>query len=164
MRPTRAAVGSAVFFVVAPCLVAGLVPWLVTHWRLGDHSLAWLPLRALGVVLLLPALGLLLYCFRRFVVEGRGTPAPVAPTEQLVIGGVYRYLRNPMYVAVVAIIGGQALLFLSASLLGYGVLAWAVMAAFVHWYEEPALARRFGTGYDAYRNAVPGWLPRRPQG
>jgi protein-S-isoprenylcysteine O-methyltransferase Ste14 len=96
----------------------------------------------------------------RFVVEGFGTPAPVAAPERLVIGGVYRYVRNPMYVAVLAAIVGQALLLGQLGLLLYAVAAWVVVAAFVRFYEEPTLTRRFGADYEAYRRAVPAWWPR----
>jgi protein-S-isoprenylcysteine O-methyltransferase Ste14 len=96
----------------------------------------------------------------RFVVEGLGTPAPIAPTEHLFVGGLYRHVRNPMYLAVGAIIVGQALLIGRAVLLGYAALA-ATVAAFVRGYEEPTLARRYGFEYEAYRRAVPGWWPRR---
>jgi protein-S-isoprenylcysteine O-methyltransferase Ste14 len=97
----------------------------------------------------------------RFVVEGAGTPAPVAPPGQLVVGGLYRYVRNPMYLAVVATIAGQALALAQPALLGYAVAVGAAMAAFVHGYEEPTLSRQFGEQYQAYRRAVPAWWPRR---
>jgi protein-S-isoprenylcysteine O-methyltransferase Ste14 len=97
----------------------------------------------------------------RFVVEGLGTPAPVAPTEHLVVGGLYRYVRNPMYLAVAATIVGQALLLGQLVLLLYAAVFLAVVAAFVRWYEEPTLSRQFGSEYDEYRRRVPGWLPRR---
>jgi len=151
--------GSAVFFVTAPCVVTGLVPWLLSRWRLRG-SAWWLPLRVIGVALALVGLVVLVRAFLRFAVEGRGTPAPVAPTEQLVIGGEYRYVRNPMYVAVEALILGQALLFMSVTVLVYAVLSWAAMAAFVRWYEEPTLTARFGDQYLRYRTAVPAWIPR----
>ena len=80
----------------------------------------------------------------RYVVEGFGTPAPVAAPERLVVGGVYRYVRNPMCVAVLATITGQALLLGRLGLLLHAGFAWLVVAGFVRWYEEPTLARRFG--------------------
>jgi protein-S-isoprenylcysteine O-methyltransferase Ste14 len=103
----------------------------------------------------------LVHAFVRFVVEGVGTPAPVAPTEHLVVGGLYRYVRNPMYVAVAAIIVGQALVLGRPALLLYGAAFVAVTGAFARWYEEPVLQGRFGAEYEAYRRAVPGWWPRR---
>jgi protein-S-isoprenylcysteine O-methyltransferase Ste14 len=113
-----------------------------------------------GVLLLVGAAGLA-SSFVRFVSEGVGTPAPVAPTEHLVVGGPYRYVRNPMYLAVTATIVGQALLLGHLSLLAYAAIVCTAMAAFAHWYEEPALVHRFGEPYLAYRRAVPAWRPRR---
>ena len=103
---------------------------------------------------------ILVSAFARFVMEGIGTPAPVAPTRQLVVGGLYRYVRNPMYLAVFTAIIGQALLFGHLVLVPYGVFVGLLMFAFARWYEEPALLDRFGAEYDAYRRAVPGWWPR----
>lgn len=102
----------------------------------------------------------LVTAFLQFVVEGVGTPAPVAPTQHLVVKGLYRYVRNPMYVAVVAAIVGQALLFGQPGLLIYAAIAGAAMWTFVIAYEEPHLAARYGAEYEAYRRAVPGWWPR----
>jgi protein-S-isoprenylcysteine O-methyltransferase Ste14 len=98
--------------------------------------------------------------FVRFVTEGLGTPAPVAAPPRLVVGGLYRFVRNPMYVAVLSCVVGQALLFGRASLWVYAVVVGAAMVAFVRLYEEPHLARQFGAEYEQYRRAVPGWLPR----
>jgi protein-S-isoprenylcysteine O-methyltransferase Ste14 len=106
-------------------------------------------------------LAVLLQAFARFVVEGIGTPAPVAPPERLVVGGAYRYVRNPMYIAVAALIVGQALLLGQAVLLLYAAGFCVAVAAFVHGYEEPTLVRRFGAQYESYRRAVPAWWPRR---
>jgi protein-S-isoprenylcysteine O-methyltransferase Ste14 len=100
------------------------------------------------------------HAFVGFVVEGVGTPAPVAPTRHLVVGGLYRYVRNPMYLAVLAAIVGQALVLGRPVLLLYAAAVGAAVLAFVRWYEEPTLARRFGAEYEAYRRAVPGWRPR----
>ena len=99
--------------------------------------------------------------FVRFVVEGVGTPAPVAPTQRLVIGGPYRHVRNPMYLAVTAVIVGQALALGQPALLLYAITVGAAMAAFAHGHEEPTLHRQFGAQYEAYRRAVPAWWPRR---
>jgi protein-S-isoprenylcysteine O-methyltransferase Ste14 len=102
----------------------------------------------------------LLEAFVRFAFEGVGTPAPVAPTERLVVGGAYRYVRNPMYLAVAALIVGQALVLGQSTLLGYAAGFGVAVAAFVHRYEEPVLARRFGAEYEDYRCRVPAWRPR----
>jgi protein-S-isoprenylcysteine O-methyltransferase Ste14 len=158
VRKPSAAAGSALFFAVAPGVVAGLVPWLLTGWEVDAEW--WLPLRVLGALTIVAGAGVLVHAFVRFVVEGLGTPAPVAPTEHLVVGGLYRYVRNVMYIAVTATILGQALLLGSVALLAYAALAWAGMAAFVRRHEEPALARRYGARYEEYRRAVPAWWPR----
>lgn len=152
-----AALGSALFLVAAPGVTAGLVPWLLTDWRSSEPPV---PLVAIGGVLVVAGAGVLLHAFARFVVEGRGTPAPVAPTEQLVVGGLYRHVRNPMYVAVGATIVGQALLLGRPLLLAYAALFWLVVATFVTLYEEPALSARYGDEYAAYRRGVPAWWPR----
>ncbi|MFE0104809.1 methyltransferase family protein [Streptomyces sp. NPDC059009] len=157
MRKSRAAVGSSVFMALAPGVVAGVVPWWLTRWESGGW---WLPVRVLGGVVLAVGAVVLVHAFVRFVVEGLGTPAPVAPTEHLVVGGLYRHVRNPMYVAVTASIGGQALLLGRPVLLGYGAFAGVVMWAFARWYEEPKLVGTFGAEYERYRDAVPGWWPR----
>ena len=121
---------------------------------------AWLPVRVVGILITLTAVLFLLQAFVRFVREGRGTPAPVAPTKALVVGGVYRYVRNPTYLAVLAAIVGQAAFFGQPVLLGYAAVAGAVMAGFVYTYEEPKLLATYGQAYREYRHAVPGWLPR----
>ena len=157
-RRTHAALGSGLFLVLAPGVVAGLVPWSITGWHVDD--VYWWPLRAGGAILVVAATAVLLHAFARFVVEGAGTPAPVAPTQRLVVGGLYRHVRNPMYVAVAATIVGQALILGQPVLLAYAAAFVAVVAAFVHGYEEPVLAARFGADYDAYRRAVPAWRPR----
>jgi protein-S-isoprenylcysteine O-methyltransferase Ste14 len=161
MREARAAVGSIVFLVLAPGVVAGLVPWLLTGWEVEEPLAHWLPLRVVGAVLLVVGIAVLLDAFARFVREGLGTPAPVAPTEHLVVGGLYRYVRNPMYLAVASIIVGQALLLGQLILVPYAALFGLVVWAFVRGYEEPTLLDQFGAEYEEYRGAVPGWWPRR---
>jgi protein-S-isoprenylcysteine O-methyltransferase Ste14 len=155
-----AALGSAAFFGLAPGVVAGLVPWWLTGWQVADPLPFWAPLRAVGLVLLVAGTAVLVQAFVQFVVEGVGTPAPVAPTERLVAGGLYRHVRNPMYLAVGAAIAGQALLLGQPVLLLYLAAFAVTVAAFVHWYEEPALRSRFGAEYEAYLRAVPAWRPR----
>lgn len=157
MRRLGPAVGSAAFLVAAPGIVAGFVPWLLTGWS-SSHPPAFLAV--LGAALIAVGVTVLLHAFARFVVEGRGTPAPVAPTERLVVGGLYRHVRNPMYVAVGATIVGQALLLGRPWLLAYAAAFWVVVAAFVRGYEEPTLSARYGEEYTAYRRSVPAWWPR----
>jgi protein-S-isoprenylcysteine O-methyltransferase Ste14 len=160
MRRPVAAVGSAVFFVVGPGIVVGLIPWLLTGRQVREPAPYWAPMRVLGAILLVAGLIVLVRAFVRFVVEGFGTPVPVAAPGRLVVGGPYRYVRNPMYVAILGAIVGQALLLGRLGLLPYAVALWLIAAAFVRRCEEPTLARRFGADYEAYRRAVPAWWPR----
>jgi protein-S-isoprenylcysteine O-methyltransferase Ste14 len=155
-----AAAGSSLFFALAPGVVAGVIPWLITGW---EAEPAWLGWRLLGALATAAGAVVLVHAFARFVREGMGTPAPVAPTERLVVGGLYRWVRNPMYLAVVACVAGQAGVFGRPGLLAYAAGLLALFVAFVRSYEQPALASRFGADYEAYRRAVPGWWPRAPR-
>lgn len=160
MGRTAAAIGSTVFFVLAPGVVAYLVPFLLAQgqpeaWRFDPPVLKWAGL-ALGIV----ATVALIDCFARFALKGLGTPAPIAPTAQLVVTGLYRHVRNPMYTAVVAIILAQALWFASVAVLIYAAVVWVTVTAFVMLYEEPTLARTFGDEYATYRANVGRWVPR----
>lgn len=148
--------GSLLFLVLVPGVVAGLIPRAITGWE-GESST---PVQVGGWALVLVGFSVLLAAFARFALQGRGTPAPVAPTERLVVTGSYRYVRNPMYLAVVAIIAGQAAILGSFGLVLYGAVIWATVAAFVVAYEQPALGRQFGAQYQDYLDSVPGWVPR----
>jgi protein-S-isoprenylcysteine O-methyltransferase Ste14 len=155
----KAAVGSIVFLVVAPGVMAGVIPYWITGW---DAAGTIPPVQvAIGAALVMTGVAVLLDAFGRFVVEGLGTPAPIAPTEHLVVGGLYRYVRNPMYVAVATAIVGQAVVLGRPELLIYAAAFGAAVWSFVRFYEEPTLAARYGAEYEAYRRMVPGWWPRR---
>jgi protein-S-isoprenylcysteine O-methyltransferase Ste14 len=160
VRRLRAAAGSLLFLVLAPGVVAGLVPWLLTGWQSAGAPV-WL--RTVGWIALAAGVAVLREAFARFVVEGIGTPAPAAPTERLVVGGLYRYVRNPMYLAVAAVILGQAAVLGQWLLVGYALVFGAIVWSFVHWYKEPTLRRQFGPQYEHYLRTVPGWWPRRPR-
>jgi protein-S-isoprenylcysteine O-methyltransferase Ste14 len=159
MRKPTAAIASSLFFLLAPCVVAGVVPWWLTGWRVrrGPYEL---PLWIVAALLIVAGAAVLVHAFTRFVLEGAGTPAPVAPTDRLVVGGLYRYVRNPMYLAVLAILVAQILIFGQTALVWYTAFVAAAFVTFVRLYEEPTLRRKFGAQYDAYRRAVPGWWPR----
>jgi protein-S-isoprenylcysteine O-methyltransferase Ste14 len=138
--------------------VAGLVPyWITGGWISAGPPPA---VQVAGVALLAGGLGVLAHTISRFVVEGLGTPFPAAPTEHLVVGGLYRYVRNPMYLAVIATILGQAAILGRTELVLYAAVVWVIVGSFVRFYEEPALASRHGEAYDAYRRAVRAWIPR----
>lgn len=156
----RAILGSIVFLFVAPGIVAGLIPYFVSQWRFGPPLLGVEPLRWLGALLLALGAVLLLETFSRFALQGLGTPAPIAPTKTLVVTGSYRFVRNPMYVAVVSLILGQALLFGNWAVLIYGFVVWLTVHLFVLAYEEPTLSDSYGAQYDRYRKNVRRWIPR----
>ena len=155
-----AILGTAAFLVLAPGTVAGLVPWWISRWRLRPPFLGFTPFRAIGVLLMAAGLAVLLESFTRFALQGIGTPAPVFPTRHLVVQGAYRYVRNPMYVAVISLILGQALLMGDTHLLAYAVFPWLAAHLFVLTYEEPTLRRTFGAEYETYCAHVPRWIPR----
>ncbi len=151
--------GSIAFLFIAPVTVAGYVPWLLSRWILRPPLLGWAGFRWVGPLLVLLGLPVLLESFFRFAWVGRGTPAPPYPTEHLVVSSFYRYVRNPMYVAVVSIVFGQGLFFGSSNVLIYAACLASLFHAFVLLYEEPTLRRRYGAEYEAYCRAVPRWLP-----
>lgn len=159
MRRLPAAVGTAIFFVVAPGTVDGLIPWLITRWEFHHLLPYWLIAQVIGGLLIIAGFIPVVAAFVEFAKAG-GTPMPMAPTQHLVVTGFNRYVRNPMYVGLLMAIIGQALLFGSLILLAYAALGWIVTASFVRWYEEPTLARHYGGQYEAYRRNVPAWLPR----
>jgi protein-S-isoprenylcysteine O-methyltransferase Ste14 len=136
--------------------VAGLVPWWISRWQVQPPLLAVPGLGWVGGLLIVAGVPMLLDSFARFAIHGWGTPAPVLPTRRLVVTGFYRYVRNPMYVGVAALIFGQGFLFRNLRVLGYGVVVWLAFHAFILAYEEPTLRRRFGEPYEN----VPRWLPR----
>jgi protein-S-isoprenylcysteine O-methyltransferase Ste14 len=157
MRRALAILGTVLFFLAAPGIVAGVVPWWISRWRFGW---GWLPLRIAGGALAAAGLIVLLVSFADFALKGLGTPAPVFPTRHLVVAGFYHYVRNSMYVAVVSIIFGQSLIFGNLPLLKYGAIVWLFFHLFVLAYEEPVLRAKYGDEYDRFRSSVPRWIPR----
>jgi protein-S-isoprenylcysteine O-methyltransferase Ste14 len=151
-----------VFFVLAPGTLAGIVPWWISRWQFQRSAFWWFPLQTAGAVLVAAGSLALLDSFVRFAIKGLGTPAPVFPTRHLVVTGLYRYVRNPMYVAVVAVIIGQGLVFENIDVLEYGALVWLGFHVFAIAYEEPVLRATFGAEYEAFCSKVPRWIPRVP--
>jgi protein-S-isoprenylcysteine O-methyltransferase Ste14 len=159
-RKARSIAGSAVFLVIAPGVVAGLVPWWISGWHFGPPFFGLLVTRFTGGLLICIGSVGLLDSFRRFAVEGLGTPAPVSPTSHLIVTGLYRYVRNPMYIAVVAAIFGQAILLGNVTLLEYGAVVWLTFHLFVILYEEPVLTKTYGDEYREFCAKIPRWIPR----
>lgn len=149
----------ALFFVL---LLPGTVAYALPIWIGSTSGHPPGALRALALVPLAAGTAALLWCVRDFAVRGRGTLAPVDPPTELVAAGLYRWVRNPMYLGVLTTLLGHALWFGSARLLLYAALVATGFHLFVVLYEEPTLERSFGESYRRYRGAVPRWIPRRP--
>ncbi len=160
MKRSSAAVGTVFFLFLAPGTVAGLGPWLLSRWRIGAPFFGLAVLRPIGAILILAGVAILMDSFARFALQGLGTPAPVLPTRRLLVTGLYRHVRNPMYVAVVSIVAGQGFLLGNATILAYSVLVWLGFHIFIVGYEEPTLRKSFEAEYEAFCASVPRWLPR----
>src|SRR5579863_5218748 len=160
MSKAFAVLGSALFLVVAPFTLARPVPWWVTQWECRPAFFGVDLTRIIGGILIIAGAPGIVDSFARFALEGLGTPAPIAPPEKLVVTGLYRYVRNPIYIAVVAVILGQAFLFGDWDLLWYGALLWLFFHVWVVMIEEPTLKQTFGTEYESFRSNVPRWIPR----
>jgi protein-S-isoprenylcysteine O-methyltransferase Ste14 len=159
MKRVLAILGSAIFLVIAPGIVAGYMPWRICRWRLGAPLLGVSSFRFVGVLLIAAGIPVLLDSFARFALQGLGTPAPIFPTRHLVVSGLFRYVRNPMYVAVVSLIFGQGLLCGSIGVLEYGIAVWVGFYLFVLVYEEPTLRKSYGSEYEEFCADVPRWIP-----
>src|SRR5437868_12642686 len=160
MTKRTAILVSAIFAIIAPRTVAGIVPWWISRWKLQAPFLHFYGFRVIGVVLIVAGLPVLLDSFAGFALQGLGTPAPILPTRHLVVTGLYRYVRNPMYVAVVGLIAGQALLLGNRALLFYAIIVWMAFQIFVLLYEEPVLRKTYTAEYEVFCRNVPRWIPR----
>ena len=151
------ALGSILFFILAPGMVAGFVPLALLRTgpqvQTGFLAYAAFPLWVIGTTVLI-------WCFWDFLVKGKGTPAPIDPPKELVVSGLYKYVRNPMYVGILLVILGHFLWFGFWNLLIYAAVVFAAFSAFVIFYEEPTLKRNFGAAYEDYLKRVPRWIPR----
>ena len=151
------ALRSLLFLIVAPGMVAGYIPLALLRWGLqvetGVFAYLAFPFWLLGGVILL-------WSFWNFLKEGRGTPAPIDPPKELVATGFYRYVRNPMYVGILALIIGHFLWFGYWNLLIYALVVFVAFNIFVTYYEEPTLKRKFGAAYENYLRRVPRWILR----
>jgi protein-S-isoprenylcysteine O-methyltransferase Ste14 len=145
------------FTLVVPGTVAVLVPrYLMRGFPVPNRGL----LSALGAAAILLGAYIYFRCAWEFAVRGLGTPAPIAPTKFLVVSGLHRYVRNPMYLGVALVIVGEAALFRDPHVAEYAVLMLLTAHCFVVFYEEPTLLRQFGESYEQYRRRVPRWIPR----
>jgi protein-S-isoprenylcysteine O-methyltransferase Ste14 len=151
------ALRSLLFLILAPGMVAGYIPLALlrngSQLETGIFAYLAIPFWLVGAVIVL-------WSFWNFLVQGRGTPAPIDPPKEMVATGFYRYVRNPMYVGVLAIIIGHFLWFGYWNLLIYATIVFVAFHAFVMYYEEPTLKRKFGAPYEDYLRKVPRWIPR----
>jgi protein-S-isoprenylcysteine O-methyltransferase Ste14 len=157
-----AAIGTAVFALIVQGGGVVLLPYAFTRWQPGSPP--WpVVIPVMGVVVIAVGGIVVAWAFAQFAAEGAGVPIPGEPnSRRLTVGGPYRYVRNPLYVASVVAITGQALLLSRPVLLVYAAAFLAIAFFLVAWIEDPALARRFGQHFEDYRNQVPGWWPRLP--
>lgn len=160
MRRFWAALGSLLFFVIAPGTLLVYIPWSITDWHLKPAFFGLDALRVVGAALVFLGLIPLVESFARFVWKGFGTPAPVAPPTKLVVSGFYSRVRNPIYAALVAIVIGEALILGDEGLLVYAAILWLFFHVWVLAIEEPALGSSFGEEFATFKANVPRWLPR----
>jgi protein-S-isoprenylcysteine O-methyltransferase Ste14 len=159
MAAALLALRSLLWTVLLPGVVAGYVPW--RYFGLSTAQITWSdPLDVLGVALAAGGILLLAACIFEFARSGRGTLSPVDPPRHLVVRGLYRYVRNPMYLAVTIILLGEASVIRSLDLVIYWTAFFAAANLFVIGYEEPYLRSRFGVSYETYTNQVGRWIPR----
>jgi protein-S-isoprenylcysteine O-methyltransferase Ste14 len=156
-RPWLPILNTTLFTVIVPGTMAGYLPYRLLG-GLPHPSNA--PLTWLGGAAIVLGAAVYLRCAWEFAARGLGTPAPIAPTKFLVTTALHRYVRNPMYIGVLLIILGEAMLSRSLKLLEYAGLFFVVVHLFVVFYEEPTLRRKFGESYELYRRSVPRWIPR----
>jgi protein-S-isoprenylcysteine O-methyltransferase Ste14 len=155
---------SIFFTLVIPGTVAVLIPYLIVSRGGGSVAGPWTPLRLLGLVLMVVGTAILIRCIWDFATKGQGTLAPIDPPKELVVQGLYRYVRNPMYLGVLILLLGETAFFKSTALLQYTIAWFIVVNLAVVLYEEPSLRSRFGDSYERYSRSVRRWLPTRPGG
>jgi protein-S-isoprenylcysteine O-methyltransferase Ste14 len=158
-HPMRLALRALLFTLVVPVSGAVWIPW----WILTRGGATLEPIIWYAVTFIAVGAALYFACLRVFAIVGRGTPAPWDPPRRFVAVGPYRWVRNPIYIAALLVVLGEAWLFLSLPLLVYGGAVAIFFHLLVIGYEEPTLRRRFGEAYEAYRRTVPRWIPRPPR-
>lgn len=150
------------FTVLVPGFIAGWIP-LVFLLRRAPPPAGWTWPYFVAAPPFLAGVLVYIACVWQFATTGRGTPAPIDPPKKLVVRGLYRWVRNPMYLGVLLIVLGEVMLFHHLTLVLYFVFLASAFQLFVVAYEEPVLRRRFGALYSDYCNSVNRWWPGRPR-
>jgi protein-S-isoprenylcysteine O-methyltransferase Ste14 len=158
------ALRSLFFTIVVPGTVAVLIPYLIVSREGASLHTPWTPLQVVSLVIMVVGAAILVRCIWDFAAKGRGTLAPIDPPKRLVVQGLFRYVRNPMYLGVLVLLLGEAAFFKSIALLQYTGIWFAIVHLVVVLYEEPSLRRRFGPPYERYCRSVHRWLPTRHTG
>jgi protein-S-isoprenylcysteine O-methyltransferase Ste14 len=147
------------FTILQPGVVAGLLP----YWILGSqfsetfkNSISFF--QYIAIFIFTAGIAILFYCIGLFVVKGKGTLSPADPTKKLVVSGLYKFSRNPMYIGVILMLMGEAIFFSSSSLWIYSAIVFIAFHLFIIFHEEPRLNRVFGTEYHQYQKTVRRWL------
>jgi protein-S-isoprenylcysteine O-methyltransferase Ste14 len=150
---------TAFWIVAVHGTVLILAPYFILQANIQLVSGELPALRFIGVLPVLVGCLIVLWCARDLTVSGAGTPAPMDPPRRLVVRGLYRFVRNPMYAGDLLVLLGESLLYESVILTVYGLAMFGVFHLFILWHEEPALKRRFGESYQQYCKAVRRWIP-----
>ena len=148
-----------IFTILVPGTIAVLLPYRLATSSGARDLVAFGSLRYFGLLFIVAGALIYLWCAWDFAITGRGTPAPIDPPKELVVRGLYKYVRNPMYIGVLCLVVGQAIWFGALWLFVYAAIVFLSFSAFVIFYEEPALSGKFGDAYRRYCLRVPRWLP-----
>jgi len=151
---------SIVFFLILPGAVMVYIPYYILSLDVELFFPDIAVLRFMGLIPIFVGMAIILWCFWDFIISGKGTPAPTDPPKNLVVKGLYRLTRNPMYAGVGVVLFGEVLLFKSTALLFYSLIVLLAFHLFIIFYEEPTLKNKFGDSYELYVASVPRWLPR----
>ena len=154
------AIKTLIFTILVPGMLAVLIPYRLASSPAAQGALPLGTFRYFGFVFIVAGAMIYFWCAWDFAFAGKGTPAPIDPPKELVVRGLYKRVRNPMYIGVLSLVLGQAVWFEAVTLFAYGGLVFLLFSAFVFFYEEPALTRKFGDSYKRYCQTVPRWFPR----
>jgi protein-S-isoprenylcysteine O-methyltransferase Ste14 len=148
------------FVIIGPGSIVVYIPcFLISYFGLIEFSKIE-TVQLSGIILFLVGVAIALWCFYNFIFSGKGTPVPIDPPKNLVVCGLYRYMRNPMYLGILLILAGEALFFESYVMCIYAACLFCLFQAFIIGFEEPSLKAKFGKEYEEYCQSVPRWLFR----